>query len=74
MAEVEHLLAYRRIHDQEILLILINFDSREVEYQESLNFGEVIFEIGEFRRSAKGGIIISPFSGLIITEKSILNG
>ena len=74
LVEVEHLLAYRRIHDREILLILINFDSREVEYQESLNFGEVIFEIGEFRRSAKGGIIISPFSGLIITEKSILNG
>jgi oligo-1,6-glucosidase/alpha-glucosidase len=74
LVEVEHFLAYRRIYDQETLLILINFDSREVEYQKSLNFGEVIFEIGEFRRSAKGGIIISPFSGLIITEKSILNG
>ena len=68
MVNTEHILAYKRIYDLETLQILINFSTTEQVYQDIKNAGEVIYHIGDFRKSATGEMMIGPQSGLIFSE------
>jgi oligo-1,6-glucosidase/alpha-glucosidase len=61
------LLAYERKFDQEALLMLINFGSTEMIVLHARKFKEVVFHIGEYRRSARGELIINPLSGVILS-------
>jgi oligo-1,6-glucosidase/alpha-glucosidase len=68
LVNTEHILAYKRIYDLETLQILINFSSIEQVYQDGGNTGEVIYQIGDYTKSATGEMIIGPQSGLIFSE------
>ena len=68
LVDTEHILAYKRIYDQEALHILINFSSIERVYQEDGNFGEITYQIGESRKSENDEIILGSYSGLIVSE------
>jgi oligo-1,6-glucosidase/alpha-glucosidase len=68
LLNVENILAFKRIIDQETLLVLINFDSSEQIFEDIGKLMEVVYQIGNYRRSASGKLIISPSSGLILSE------
>lgn len=67
LVDIDQILAYKRIYDQESLHILINFSSTEKVYQGIGILGEIIFFIGDYEEPANGEIVIGPHSGLIFS-------
>jgi oligo-1,6-glucosidase/alpha-glucosidase len=64
----DHILAYKRIFDQETVLVLINFGSSEQIFEDNGKWTRVVYQIGDYRRSSSGELIINPSSGLILSE------
>jgi hypothetical protein len=62
-----HLLGYKRKFRNEFVLVLINFGEREGIFSSITGRERELFQIGNYRHSEKGDIILSPKSGLILT-------
>ncbi len=63
----KHLLGFQRRHNNQFVLILINFGDMEGVFTRIAGSKWVLFQIGGYQRSEKGNIILSPKSGVILT-------
>lgn len=62
-----HLFGYKRKFRNESVLVLINFGEREGIFSSITGRERELFQIGNYRHTEKGEIILSPKSGLILT-------
>ena len=62
-----HLLAYKRIFRNTLIIVLINFGESEGVFNSNMERERIIFQIGKYQRSKTGNIILFPKSGLILS-------
>ena len=65
--KANQLLAYIRKFDQEMVLVLINFCESECTFTNKTQCEQELFQIGKYKRSEEGHIVLHPLSGLVLT-------
>jgi glycosidase len=65
--KADQLLAYMRKFKQEMVLVLINFSESESTFTNTTECEQELFQIGKYKRSEEGDIVLYPLSGLVLT-------
>jgi len=65
--KANQLLAYMRKCDQEMVLVLINFCESECTFTNKTQCEQELFQIGKYKRSEEGHIVLHPLSGLVLS-------
>jgi len=63
----DYLLAYTRMLDQEMILVLINFSDSYSTFTNNTKCKNARFQIGGYQYSEEGKILLQPLSGLMLT-------
>jgi oligo-1,6-glucosidase/alpha-glucosidase len=65
----EDLLAYRREHHEESILVLINFGNRPNKFHNTTDCKNALFSVGFDRPSDMESVTLPPYSGIVLSDK-----
>ena len=62
----QQLLAYKRCHDDQEIMILMNFSGKRLSISQQAKFDQMLFKSGEITQGEHGDIYLGPYAAAII--------